>query len=108
MWIDRERGIVDAGMYERLRAFRETTLRVTEKFDESAARVHDQLGDLPDGIAGPAMAKFETLIAEVKAQLKDAAAQAAAALDDAAATATPDAVKRDLDRSRLRALVAAG
>jgi hypothetical protein len=108
MWIDRERGVVDAGMYERLRAFRETTLRVTERFEESAARVHDQLGDLPEGIAEPAMAKFETLIAEVKAQLKDATAQAAAALDEAAATATPDAVKRDLDRSRLRALVAAG
>jgi hypothetical protein len=108
MWVDREKGIVDAGMYERLRAFRETTLHMTDQFEESATRVHDQLGDLPEGIAGPAMAKFEALIAEVKAQLKAATAQTAAALDEAAATATPDAVKRDLDRSRLLALVKAG
>ena len=109
IWVDRERGVVEAGMYERLRAHRDTTLHITDKLDDAMAQVRGRLRDaLPDELADSAAAALEKVFADVKAQLKDATAGTAAALDEAATAAAPEAIRRDLDRSRLRALVAAG
>jgi hypothetical protein len=108
IWVDRERGIANLGMDARLRAYRDTTMQLSASVVSAGHEARRHLLELPIGMADPICAAFDRQFAEVVAQLKAAAEETAKALEETAAIATPDAVRRDLDRSRLRSAVMAG
>lgn len=102
VWADRSQGLLDIGMDQRLREWRQGTIEVSNTLASASSQVFDKLRYLPadilDNITGALNSYWRSVVDRVNSE----ASQAAAACATAESQVSSDGIRRDLDRSSLR------
>lgn len=102
IWADRERGILAAGMDERLREWRAGTSTVSDTLASASSQVFAQLRNLPPELSDPITARLNEEWQKMVQRLNGELQNTNHTLQTAAEKVDKEQIRRDLDRRVLQ------
>ena len=105
VWADRSQALMDIGMDDRLKEWRQGTLQVDDLFASAHSQIVSGILLLPDDMRMRILDKVDAYWETLRKRLHDETTFAGTALDDAARKVSDDNIRRDLDRSSLKNLL---
>jgi len=106
VWADRSQALMDIGMDERIKEWRKGTMEVDDVFAKASAQVYAKLATLPRDMLDRITAKLDAYWDGLRTRLRNETGAAGTTLEQAAQKVSDDNVRRDLDRTPLKVMLA--